>query len=105
MKTGLSNRREYTPELKLKIVLESLQRDTTQQAVCERYGVTSGMINRWRNVFKDKAAEIFLDKRRAKQNSSGHEYAPDESPDELKKIIGDQAVQLEILKKVPGLLD
>lgn len=105
MQTGLSNRREYTPELKLKIVLESLQRDTTQKSVCERYGVTSGMINRWRNVFKEKAAEIFLDKRRAKQNDSGNEYAHGESPDELKKIIGNQAVQLEILKKVPGLLD
>ena len=105
MNRGTTRRREYPPELKLKIVLESLQRDTTQKAVCERYGVTSGMINRWRAAFKEKASEIFLDKRQGKQKDGHAKYAPGESPEELKRIIGDQTVQLEILKKVPGLLD
>ena len=34
-------RKQYTPEFKFKVVLESLQRDTTLEEVCRKYSVTS----------------------------------------------------------------
>jgi transposase-like protein len=44
---GMSDpRKSYTPELKLKVVLESMQRDTTQEAVCKEYGISSSMLHR-----------------------------------------------------------
>jgi transposase len=98
------HRKQYTPEFKLKVVLESLQRDTTLEEVRRKFGVTNSMIHRWRQEFQAKAADIFVDKRNPKQKAQAQGYAPGESPDELKRLIGELTVQNEILKKVPGLL-
>lgn len=99
------HRKQYTPEFKLKVVLESLQRDTTLEEVRRKFGVTNSMIHRWRQEFQAKAADIFVDKRNPKQKAQAQGYAPGESPDDLKRLIGELTVQNEILKKVPGLLD
>jgi transposase len=98
------HRKQYTPEFKLKVVLESLQRETTLEEVRKKFGVTNSMIHRWRQEFQAKAADIFVDQRNPKQKAQAQGYAPGESPDDLKKIIGELTVQNEILKKVPGLL-
>ena len=37
-------RKQYTPEFKAKVVLESLQRDTTIEEVRKKYGVSNSMI-------------------------------------------------------------
>ena len=97
-------RRFFAPEFKLQIVLESMQRDTTIEAVSRRYGIVSSVIIRWRKEFKENAAIVFTDKRNHKGKAKMYGYKPGESPDELKRIIGELAVQNEILKKVPGLL-
>ncbi len=97
-------RKTYTPEFKLKVVLESFQRDTTLEAVCQRFGVSKSMVHRWRQDFQAHAANALLDKRNPKQKAVAQGYAPGESPDELKRIIGDLTVQLEIVKKAQGLL-
>lgn len=97
-------RRQFTPEQKLQVVLESLQRDTTMEAVSKKYGIVSSVIVRWRREFKEKAAIVFSDKRNPKGKAQANGYKPGESPDELKRIIGELTVQNEILKKVQGLL-
>jgi transposase len=94
-------RKTYTPEFKLKVVLESLQRDTALEAVCQRFGVSKSMVHRWRQDFQANAVNALLDKRNPKQKAVAQGYQPGESPDELKRIIGDLTVQNEILKK-PG---
>ena len=48
---------------------------------------------------------LFGDKRNPKTKPQAQGYPPGESPDELKRIIGELTVQNEILKKVRGLLD
>jgi transposase len=98
------HRKQYTSEFKVKVVLESLQRDTTLEEVRTKFGVTNSMIHRWRQEFQAKAADIFVDKRNPKQKAQAQGYAPGESPDDLKRLIGELTVQNEILKKVPGLL-
>ena len=37
------HRRQFTPEFKVQVVLESLQRDTTIEAVSRKYGVISSV--------------------------------------------------------------
>ena len=60
----MNNKREsYTPEFKLKVVLESMQRDITQEEVCKKFGVSSSMIHRWRKEFQANAVGIFHDER------------------------------------------
>ena len=97
-------RRHFTPEQKMQVVLESLQRDTTMEAVSRKYSIVSSVIIRWRREFKEKAAVVFSDKRNPKGKAVANGYKPGESPDDLKRIIGELTVQNEILKKVPGLL-
>jgi len=103
-----SQRRVYTPEQKLRIVLESMQRDTTIEAVRLKYGVAKSALHRWRDDFKkaqpNVAESAFGDKRNPKSRAARSGYEPGQSPDELKKIIGELTVQNEILKKVQGLL-
>jgi transposase len=48
---------------------------------------------------------LFGDKRNPKAKAQAQGYSPGESPDDLKRIIGDLTVQNDILKKVQGLLD
>src|SRR2546422_11558746 len=99
-----NKRKSYTPEFKLKVVLESMQRDTTQEEVCKKFGIASSMIHRWKKEFQAHAASIFHDKRDPKQKSQSQGYKPGESPDELKQIKGELYVQNEILQKSTGLL-
>ncbi len=99
-----NQRKQYSPEFKLKVVLESLQRDTTLEEVRTKFGVSTSMIHRWRQEFQAKAAEVFVDKRNPKRKAQAQGYAPGESPDDLKKLIGELLVQNEILKKAQGLL-
>jgi transposase-like protein len=51
-----NKRKNYTPEFKLKVVLESMQRDTTQEEVCKKFGIASSMIHRWKKEFQANAA-------------------------------------------------
>jgi Transposase len=36
-------RKQYSAEFKFKVVLESLQRDTTREEVCRKYAVSSSL--------------------------------------------------------------
>ena len=99
-----NKRKSYTPAFKLKVVLESMQRDTTQEEVCKKFGISSSMLHRWRKEFQAHAASVCYDQRDPKQKAHAQGYEPGESPDDLKKIIGELTVQNEILKKASGLL-
>jgi len=98
------NRRFFSPQQKLEIVMESFQRDTTIEAVCRKFGLVRSVINRWRDEFRHRAAEAFVDKRSPKQRATLAGFEPGESPEDLKRIIGNLTVQLEIVKKAAGLL-
>ena len=45
-------RKLYTPQFTFKVVLESLQRDTTLEEICCKFGVSSSMISRGRQAFQ-----------------------------------------------------
>jgi putative transposase len=97
-------RKQYAAEFKLKVVMESFQRDTTQEEVCRKFSISSSMLHRWRKEFQEKAATIFLDKRDPRKKAQANGFESGDSPDELKKIIGELSIQNEILKKASRLL-
>ncbi len=101
--TSKIQRRHFTPEFKLQVVLESLQRDTTIETVCRKYGIVTSVVVRWRQEFKRRAAEVFADKRNPLGKAQAYGFLPGQSPDDLKKIIGELTVQNEILKKAQEL--
>jgi transposase len=86
-------KKQYSPTFKLKVVLESMQRDTMQEEVCRKFGIVSSMLHRWRKEFQEKAEAIFLDKRDPKNKAISQGFELGESPDDLKKLIGELTVQ------------
>ncbi len=98
-------RKQYSPpEFKFKVALESLQRDTTIEEVCRKFGVSSSMVSRWRQAFQQLGPEAFTDQRDPARRARVQGYAPGESPEDLKKLIGELTVQNDLLKKSRGLL-
>ena len=95
-----SKRKQYTSEFKFKAVMESFQRDTTIEAVCRKFDVPSSVMSRWRQEFQQSGPGAFEGKRKEQERTPD----PGESPEELKKIIGELTVQNELLKKSRGLL-
>ncbi len=51
-------RKQYLPEFKFKVVLESLQRDTTIEEVCRKFAVSSSIVSRWRQAFQQRGPEV-----------------------------------------------
>ncbi len=99
-----AKRKQYDPEFKFKVVMESFQRETTLEEVCRKFGVSASMVSRWRQAFQQRGAEIFADQRDLQNRRQAQGYEPGESPEDLKKLIGELTVQNEILKKSRGLL-
>lgn len=100
-----TNRKQYTSEFKLKVVLESLQRDTTIETVRKKFDVHNTQINSWWSVFWKKAGKvattIFDSPSKVKGRGQG-EVNPGKSPEELTRLIGQLTIENEILKKALG---
>ena len=101
----MAQKKQYTAEFKFKVVLESLQRDTTIEEVCRKLGLASSVIHRWRKEFQEHGPSIFADKRDPQMRRQAQGFAPGESPEDLKKLIGELTVQNDVLKKSRGLLN
>jgi len=96
--------RRHSPEFKAKVVLESLQRDTTIEAIKQKYAVSSSQVYAWRDHFKQNVVSLFESMGRGKNKRVTKDpYEPGQSPEELKKVIGDLTVQNALLKKAQEL--
>src|SRR6266699_1106255 len=91
-----NKRKQYTAEFKFKAVMESFQRDTTIEAVCRKFAVPSSVMNRWRQEFQQYGPLAFEGKRKEQERAPD----PGESPEELKKIIG-ELTEERTAKKIP----
>lgn len=92
-------RNKYSNEYKAKVVLEVLQRDTTIEQVRQRFGVHTTQINSWTKLFKQNVPSVFEQANRKPKPS------PEQSVEELQKIIGKLTIENEILKKALESLD
>jgi len=87
----------YDPNFKVKVVLESLNSNTTLEAVKAKYKLSNNALNNWRKIFFSNAHIIFSNNKPNKNDSY--------DVDQLKKLIGDLTIQNEILKKVSSLMN
>lgn len=88
----MKTRKKHTAEFKTKVVLELLSERYTLQEVARKYEVHPNQIARWKNVFLENASSIF---------SKGSDHSKDKEGEEerLYKIIGQQKVEIDFLKK------
>ena len=87
-------RRKFTSEYKTKVVIESLKERSTLSELARKYKISPQQISTWKREFLDKAEGVFNGvKKKSKQSEH------DEEKDALLKIIGQQKVEIDFLKK------
>jgi transposase-like protein len=86
--------RTYTPEFKVRVVLELLSGKRTLGEASREYKVKDSVISRWRQEFLERAPQMF--------EQSGDKDVQAERIAELERTLGRLTMQLELAKKVFG---
>ena len=89
-------RRNWSTEEKLAIVLEGLKEQRTVADICREHQISQNLYYRWRDKFLDGS-------KRSLVNGSGDGSVYRLQIEKLQKIIGKQAIQIELLKKTEDL--
>ena len=96
----MGKRRTFTPEFKFEAVLDMVRGEKTLAQICRERDITESLLYQWRDAFFERAPAIFAD-----QRSSGNGSDPQaERIAELERLVGRQALELEVLKKARSLL-
>ena len=90
-------RRKFDPETKVSIVLEGLRGETSIAELCRKHQISETMYYKWRDKFLEGGRKAFLN------GNSNEEKMYKEKISELERLIGKQAVYIEILKKTSNM--
>jgi transposase-like protein len=88
------NRRQWTEEEKMVLVLEMLKGHKPISQLCKEYGVKDNLAYRWRDEALKGMKSALGNKRKQ------HDLSSDAEKDRLLKLIGQQAVVIEFQKKI-----
>ena len=86
-------RRKFTSTFKTKVVLEALKERQTTNELAQKYDVSPQQISTWKREFINNAAQVFGSKKKSKKD------AAQEEKESLLKVIGQQKVEIDFLKK------
>ena len=90
----VKERRTYTPEFKVRVVLELISGKKSLSQASREYGIKDNVLLRWRQEFLERAPQIF--------EQPGSRDAQAERIAELERTLGRLTMQLEMAKKVFG---
>jgi len=88
-------RRHWTPEEKIRIVLESLNTNIGTAELCRKYAVTPTLFNYWRTRFIEGGKEALSGSRR---NGGGEALQAENQ--RLKQLIGELTIANDAFKKI-----
>ena len=86
--------RNYTPEFKVRVVLELISGKKTLGEASREYKIKDSVISRWRQEFIERAPQVF--------EQSGDKDTQSQQIAELERTLGRVTMQLELAKKVFG---
>jgi transposase len=92
-KFGNMERRKFTAKFKTKVVLEALKERQSAKELAERFKLSPQQISTWKREFLDSADQIFSGNSKSKKSEA------EEKKDELLRVIGQQKVEIDFLKK------
>ena len=101
-----ATRRKYTPEEKIRIVLEGFRREVTVNDLCRREGIKPHSYYAWTKEFMEAGKERLS--RDAVRDATRQEIGELRRENgELKQLVGELSLQVSRLKKtaIPTLLD
>ncbi len=90
-------RRRFSPEFKVRVVLELISGVKTQAEACREYSLSPQTVSRWKTEFVEKAPQLFRNKE--------HESAEEVRIAELERMVGRLSLELEVAKKVSAMLN
>ena len=93
------NRKKWSNEEKVTIVLEMVRGEDSVAAICARHGVSATQAYRWQEQFLAGGRTALADKRRR----GSLDPVTDENR-RLKELVGQQALVIEAQKKLNGVL-
>jgi len=85
-----TNRRNYSPEFKARIVLEYLQGKSPSE-LCREHALSVNLLYKWHREFREGLKNVFL---RNKQQEGQQVKI-----EKLEQIIGKQAIEIDFLKR------
>ncbi len=92
----MSQRKSYTPEFKVKVVLEALQGQKTAAQLCREHSIGEDLLSRWRQELVTRAKDLFAT---PQQRSAEQERIA-----ELERLVGQLTLELSAVKKVSSVL-
>ena len=101
-----ATRRRYTPEEKIRIVLEGFRREVTVNDLCRREGIKPHSYYAWTKEFMEAGKERLA--RDSVQDATRQEIGELRRENgELKQLVGELSLQVSRLKKtaIPTLVD
>ena len=93
----MARRRRFSPEFKVRVVLELISGIKTQAEACREYSLSPQTVSRWKTEFVEKAPQLFRNKE--------HESAEQVRIAELERMVGRLSLELEVAKKVSAMLN
>lgn len=90
----MTKRRTYTPEFKVRVVLELISGEKGLMQASREYGIKDTVLSRWKQEFLERAPGLF---EQPQDNRKQEERIA-----ELERMIGRLTIQLEMAKKVLG---
>jgi transposase-like protein len=85
-------RRTYTPEFKVRVVLELISGKKSVSQASREYGIKDTVLSRWRQEFLERAPQVF--------EQPGSEDKQAQRIADLERMVGRLTLQLDIAKKV-----
>jgi len=93
----MNKRRSFTPKFKAQVVLEVLSGAKSTAEACREYELQGQVLNRWKTEFIEQAPTIF--EKSSAQSLDQVRLA------ELERMVGRLTMELEVAKKVSGILN
>jgi putative transposase len=94
----MGKKRTYrTKEYKFKVALEAIREQKQVSQIAAEYGVSATQVNTWKRQLLEQGPQVFSRK------SDNKEQALIEEHQELYRKVGEQAVQIDWLKKTLGI--
>jgi transposase-like protein len=94
----MAKRRTFSPEFKFEAVLEMVRGEKTIAQICRERYITESLLYKWRDAFLERAPAVFADQRSTAYDPQAERIA------ELERLVGRQAMEIEVLKKARSLL-
>ncbi|MBI4855324.1 MAG: transposase [Acetobacterium woodii] len=92
-------RRQFTPELKAKVVMEMLREEKLISEIATQYEISTNQLSNWKNYFIVNVAKVFPENRDASDGKSKEKEMEQDRNEFLAKV-GQLTLEFDWLKKI-----